>query len=99
MSGTTVKEYHSETYKSEETKEEIIWLKQKFIWKTNKKTLRDVSIYVQIGGNYIKTGRRLSNSISIFMTILIIVSIKGWSYKSISQTKNQVTNKISINMQ
>jgi hypothetical protein len=38
MSGTTVKEYHSETYKSEETKEEIIWLKQKFIWKTNKKT-------------------------------------------------------------
>jgi hypothetical protein len=24
MSGTTVKEYHSETYKSEETKEEII---------------------------------------------------------------------------
>jgi hypothetical protein len=41
MSGTTVKEYHSETYKSEETKEEIIWLKQKFIWKTNGIVLRN----------------------------------------------------------
>jgi hypothetical protein len=41
MSGTNVKEYHSETYKSEETKEEIIWLKQKFIWKTNGIVLRN----------------------------------------------------------